>query len=217
MPKVKRGAPRTGSRPHHGEQQAEHRHQQGRQRCSCRPGRSPRQRPATISAKNSAGPNFERQRGERHGDHAPAPTVASVPPTNEPMAAMPSAEPARPWRAIWWPSMQVTTERRLARHVDQHRGDGAAIHRAVVDRAQHDDGAGRIEAEGERDQDRRAGRRPEPGSTPISVPSMQPASAIEQILPVTGAAASPTSRWPSDVHRSRARTRRPAGARPARW
>ena len=26
------------------------------------------------------------------------------------IAAMPSAAPARPWRAIWWPSMQVTTE-----------------------------------------------------------------------------------------------------------
>ena len=29
---------------------------------------------------------------------------------NEPMAAMPSAGPARPWRAIWWPSRVVTTE-----------------------------------------------------------------------------------------------------------
>ena len=37
-------------------------------------------------------------------------TVASVPPTNEPIAAIASAEPARPWRAIWWPSMQVITE-----------------------------------------------------------------------------------------------------------
>ena len=29
---------------------------------------------------------------------------------NEPIAAMPSAGPARPCSAIWWPSMQVTTE-----------------------------------------------------------------------------------------------------------
>ena len=36
--------------------------------------------------------------------------VATVPAKNEPMAAMPSATPARPWRAIWWPSSAVTTE-----------------------------------------------------------------------------------------------------------
>ncbi len=36
--------------------------------------------------------------------------MASVPAMNEPMAAMPSAGPARPWRAIWWPSSVVTTE-----------------------------------------------------------------------------------------------------------
>ena len=29
---------------------------------------------------------------------------------NEPIAAMPSAAPARPCRAIWCPSMQVTTD-----------------------------------------------------------------------------------------------------------
>ena len=37
-------------------------------------------------------------------------SVATVPAKNEPMAAMPSATPARPWRAIWWPSSVVTTE-----------------------------------------------------------------------------------------------------------
>ena len=34
----------------------------------------------------------------------------SVPAMNEPIAAMPSAAPARPCRAILWPSMQVTTD-----------------------------------------------------------------------------------------------------------
>jgi hypothetical protein len=29
---------------------------------------------------------------------------------NEPIAAMPRAAPARPCSAIWWPSMQVTTD-----------------------------------------------------------------------------------------------------------
>ena len=68
-----------------------------------------RQRPATIRAKNSAGPNFSASVASGMATTTSA-TVASTPPTNEPMAAMPSADPARPWRAIAWPSMQVTTD-----------------------------------------------------------------------------------------------------------
>ena len=37
-------------------------------------------------------------------------TVATQPAKNEPRAATPNATPARPWRAIWWPSSAVTTE-----------------------------------------------------------------------------------------------------------
>ena len=37
-------------------------------------------------------------------------TVATQPAMKEPMAAMPSATPARPCLAIWWPSSVVTTE-----------------------------------------------------------------------------------------------------------
>ena len=37
-------------------------------------------------------------------------SVATQPAMNEPMAAMPSATPARPCLAIWWPSSVVTTE-----------------------------------------------------------------------------------------------------------
>ncbi len=36
--------------------------------------------------------------------------VATQPAKNEPIAAMPSATPARPCLAIWWPSSVVTTE-----------------------------------------------------------------------------------------------------------
>ena len=36
--------------------------------------------------------------------------VATQPAMKEPMAAMPSATPARPCLAIWWPSSVVTTE-----------------------------------------------------------------------------------------------------------
>ena len=34
--------------------------------------------------------------------------MASVPATNDPIAAVASAAPARPLRAIWWPSIAVT-------------------------------------------------------------------------------------------------------------
>ena len=50
----------------------------------------------------------------------------------------------------------------LPGHVDQYRGDGAAVHGAVVDRRQHDQGAGRVEPEGERNEDGGARCRPEP-------------------------------------------------------
>jgi hypothetical protein len=38
------------------------------------------------------------------------PSVPSVPAMKEPIAAMPSATPPRPWSAIWWPSMAVITD-----------------------------------------------------------------------------------------------------------
>ena len=37
------------------------------------------------------------------------PITLTVPAMNDAIAAMPSAWPARPWRASWWPSMQVIT------------------------------------------------------------------------------------------------------------
>ena len=64
--------------------------------------------PSTISEKYSAGPNLSarlaraarraRSRGWR------------VPATNDPMAAVASATPARPCRAMRWPSSAVTTD-----------------------------------------------------------------------------------------------------------
>ena len=52
---------------------------------------------------------------------------------------------------------------RLAGDVHQHRGDGAAVHGTVVDGRQHDDGRGGVQDEGDGDQDGRAGGRPDPG------------------------------------------------------
>ena len=53
--------------------------------------------------------------------------------------------------------------RRLAGQAQQDRGDGAAVLGAVEDAGQHDDRGDRLEAEGERQQDRDGGGRAEPG------------------------------------------------------
>ena len=56
--------------------------------------------PSTISEKYSAGPNFSATSASG-GAKAATISVANVPAMNEPMAAIASALPARPCRAIW--------------------------------------------------------------------------------------------------------------------
>ena len=64
---------------------------------------------STISAKYSAGPNFSAISTTAGAVNVNA-TVASVPATNEPMAAVARAAPPRPCRAILLPSSAVTIE-----------------------------------------------------------------------------------------------------------
>ena len=66
-------------------------------------------RPSTIRLKYSAGPNAIATLAS-FGATSISATSAKVPAKNEPNAEMPSAGPARPCLAIWWPSIQVTTE-----------------------------------------------------------------------------------------------------------
>ena len=67
------------------------------------------ERPRSIRPKYSAGPNFSAS--EMIGTaKSIRPTMLNVPATKEPIAAMASAGPARPWRAIWYPSRVVTTD-----------------------------------------------------------------------------------------------------------
>ena len=66
-------------------------------------------RPISIREKYSAGPKISASL-VRGTPSAAISTVATQPAKKEPIAAMPSAVPARPWRAIWWPSSTVTTE-----------------------------------------------------------------------------------------------------------
>ena len=62
---------------------------------------------STISAKYSADPNASAS-FTISGAVTLSASVASVPATNDPIAAVASAAPARPLRAIWWPSIAVT-------------------------------------------------------------------------------------------------------------
>ena len=61
-----------------------------------------------MSEKYSAGPKASAS-SVSGAAKAAITNVATVPAKNEPIAAMPSAMPALPCRAIWWPSSAVTT------------------------------------------------------------------------------------------------------------
>ncbi len=66
-------------------------------------------RPSTIKEKYSGARNFSAS-SDSGGLAIAMMKVATVPANSEPSAAIASAAPARPLRAIWWPSRQVTTE-----------------------------------------------------------------------------------------------------------
>ena len=83
----------------------------------------------------------------------------------------------------------------FARRIDQHRGDRAAVHRAGVERGEHDDPGGGIHAEGERQQHRHARGRPTPGNAPIRMPIITPAIAIMMLNGVS-ATPNPIARFP---------------------
>ncbi len=63
----------------------------------------------TMVAKYSVGPNINETCAST-GDNVATMTKPTHPATNDPIAAIASAGPARPLRAIGWPSMQITTE-----------------------------------------------------------------------------------------------------------
>ena len=67
-------------------------------------------RPSTISEKYSAGPNLSASSdsGTRHGGDEHRGDACRR--KTKPSAAVASAAPASPLRAIWWPSRQVTAD-----------------------------------------------------------------------------------------------------------
>ena len=66
-------------------------------------------RPRHISAKYSGDENCSAN-SATGGASTVSRTMPTVPAMNEAIAAMPSAGPARPFFAMAWPSMQVTTD-----------------------------------------------------------------------------------------------------------
>ncbi len=65
--------------------------------------------PTNAREKYSGGPNFS-ENSARGGATKVSPITPKVPAINEPIAETPSAAPARPFFAISYPSMLVTTE-----------------------------------------------------------------------------------------------------------
>ena len=132
---------------------------------STRPGRRPAR--ASVSGAASAAITHRRDRaGEERADRRHAERDAGPP------LAAPSG--GRRWT--------VTTESTSPGMFDQDRRRRAAVLRAVIDARQHDQRADRIEPEGQRQQDRDGRDRPDPGSTPISVPTRQPTKQSPRFL-----------------------------------
>ena len=146
MPKVKRsdagvdvGADQAEQQAehHHGdrlEQRAARQHDRGDQRRapsarSIRPGRTCSATPASSGAASG-----DDQRGDACRRRTSRSRRSRAP------------DPARPWRAIWWPSSTVTDRGGLAGQVDQDRGGRAAVLRAVVDAGEHDQRSRRRQA-----------------------------------------------------------------------
>ena len=65
-------------------------------------------KPSTMRLKYSAGPNSKAM-AVKGGAKAAISSVATHPAKKDPSAAIPKAAPARPFLAILWPSIQVTT------------------------------------------------------------------------------------------------------------
>ena len=134
-----------------------------------------------------------------------------MPPTKEPIAATASAGPGAALARHLVAVEAGDRRRRLAGHVDQHRGDRAAVHGAVVDRRQHDDAGvgGRAKVTGSSIAVPATG--PIPGRTPTSVPRRQPTRAKSR-LAGWSAVAKPPSRSARLLHRARIRRSPPAAA-----
>ena len=100
MPKSKRATPELTSVPTMPEQQAEDDHRDRLQQ------RSVREHDGADQAEHHqrevfGGPELQRERGQRQRERRRRSIVAHVPAKNEPSAAIASAAPAWPLRAIW--------------------------------------------------------------------------------------------------------------------
>src|SRR3972149_2473978 len=131
--------------------------------------------PSSIRLKYSAGPN-EIATHASGGASSIRPTVESVPATNEPMAAVASAAPARPCFAIGWGGGGGRTAGDAAG--GWAGGEGGGGPRPAVGVAR---GGGPLpKVIGIRSAT--VVTEPMPGSTPISVPTRQPTNAYRRFI-----------------------------------
>ena len=112
----------------------------------------------TASEKYSAGPNRSAT-SMMTGANTVNAAVARVPATNDPIAAVASAAPPRPSRAIRLPSTADMTEALSPGVFNRMAVVGSAVHRAVVDAGKHDERRGRIQRVGHRQQQSHGQRR----------------------------------------------------------
>ena len=105
-----------------------------RQRVSGPPGQTTRTRPTQHQGEEFRRAEFQRDARRAAARATTSTTVATVPPMKEPIAAIASAAPARPLLRHLVAVDAGDRGRGFARDVDQHGGDRAAIHRAVIDR-----------------------------------------------------------------------------------
>ena len=119
--------------------------------------------------------------------------VPSVPATKEPMAAVARAAAPRPLLRHHISLDRGDDRAGFARRVEQDRGGRAAIHGAVIEAGEHDEGAGRIELGVIGSSSAMVSAGPMPGRMPIAVPSVMPSRHHMRLIGVI-AVAKPSSR-----------------------
>ena len=107
--------------------------------------------PARAIAKYSGGPNRSACSAS-HEEASTMPTTPSEPATKEPTRRDGQGGARAPLAGHLVAVDRGDHRARLPGHVDQDRGRGAAVHRAVVDAREHDQRGGGLEREGGRQQ-----------------------------------------------------------------
>jgi hypothetical protein len=116
-------------------------------------------RASTMIAKYDGAPSLTASSRTIDGANATSSAVPMDPATKDPIAAVASACAARPRLGHLVALQSRDHGRGFTGRVEQDRGGRAAIHAAVVDAGEHDEGARRLDVVGDREQQRHGHRR----------------------------------------------------------